>query len=228
MVKHASDNGIYTITSTNAHYLDEAKARATVESGLDKIVISVDGVTDDTYKKYRIGGDLNKVIAGTKEIILQKRLAKSRSPHIVWQFVVFRHNEHEVKLVKKLGRELGVDEVKIKTAQVYDFENGSELIPEAAEYSRYEKAENGKLKIRNKLLDQCWRMWQGCVITWDGKLVPCCFDKDAKHQVGDLQTQSLKEIWFSEPYNAFRRSVLTGRDKIDICNNCTEGTKVFA
>ena len=134
----------------------------------------------------------------------------------------------QIDAVKKLGKELGVDEVKIKTAQIYDFENGHDLIPENEMFSRYKKTGNGNYVIKNKLLNQCWRMWQGCVITWDGKIVPCCFDKDAKFKLGDLKNENFKNIWFSEEYNHFRSSILKGRNKIEICNNCTEGTKVWA
>jgi len=228
MVKTASEKKIYTITSTNAHYLNEKNARDTVESKLDKLIISVDGITQEVYEQYRVGGSINKVIEGTKEILKQKRLLKSKSPYVVWQFVVFKPNEHQVEAVKKLGKELGVDEVKIKTAQIYDFEHGNELIPENERYSRYRKNADGNYIIKNELLNQCWRMWQACVITWDGQIVPCCFDKDAKYKIGQLEKQSFKEIWFSEKYDQFRRTILKGRNQIDICNNCTEGTKVWA
>jgi radical SAM protein with 4Fe4S-binding SPASM domain len=228
MVDVANRHNIYTITSTNAHYMNESNAQRTVESGLDKLIISIDGTTQDTYEKYRIGGSLEKVISGTREILKQKKLMKSSKPHVVWQFVVFKTNEHQVDEVRRLGRELGVDEVKIKTAQIYDFENGHGLIPENEKYSRYRKNEGGAFEIKNRLLNQCWRMWQGCVITWDGKIVPCCFDKDAKYKIGDLQTESFSSIWFSPAYNGFRASILKGRSQIDICNNCTEGTKVWA
>ena len=228
MVAFANTLGIYTITSTNAHYLTEENSRRTVLSKLDKLVISVDGVTQEVYEQYRIGGTLAKVMEGTRELLKQRKLLGSKTPHVVWQFVVFRPNQGQVEAVKKLGKELGVDEVKIKTAQIYDFENGHALIPDIAHYSRYKKNNTGQFEIRNKLLNQCWRMWQGCVITWDGKIVPCCFDKDATYKLGDLQTESFEKIWFSEPYNHFRRSVLTGRNQIDICTNCTEGTKVWS
>ncbi len=228
MVHIANQNKIYTITSTNAHYLTEENAINTIKSKLDKLIISVDGVTQEVYEQYRIGGNVNKVIEGTKEILKQKKRLKSKLPHVVWQFVVFKPNEHQISAVKKLGKELGVDEVKIKTAQIYDFENGHNLIPETEEYSRYRKTEEGNYVIKNKLLNQCWRMWQGCVITWDGKIVPCCFDKDAKFKLGNLKQQLFKDVWFSDEYNNFRRSILKGRDQIDICNNCTEGTKVWA
>lgn len=227
MVSFANKHRIYTITSTNAHFLTRENAKQTVLSGLDKLIISVDGVSQETYGKYRVGGDFEKVLSGTREILAMKKELKRKSPHVVWQFVVFKHNEGEVAAIKKLGRELGVNEIKIKTAQVYDFENGNELIPENARYSRYKKDENGNYRIKNRLLNQCWRMWQGCVITWDGKVVPCCFDKDAKYKIGDLKSQGFNSIWYSEAYNQFRASVLNSRNSIDICTNCTEGTKVW-
>jgi radical SAM protein with 4Fe4S-binding SPASM domain len=228
MVAFANKQNIYTITSTNAHYLNEENARQTIASKLDKLIISVDGITQEVYEQYRIGGKLDKVIEGTQEILKQKRLLKSKTPHVVWQFVVFKPNQHQVQAVKQLGKELGVDEVKIKTAQIYDFENGHALIPDIERYSRYSKNEKDVYSIKNKLLNQCWRMWQGCVITWDGKVVPCCFDKDAKHKLGDLQRDSFSSVWFSEGYNQFRQSILKSRKSIDICTNCTEGTQVWS
>jgi radical SAM protein with 4Fe4S-binding SPASM domain len=228
MVSIANKNKIFTITSTNAHYLNTENSINTIKSKLDKLIISVDGITQEVYEQYRIGGNIDKVIEGTREILKQKRLLKSNLPHVVWQFVVFKPNQHQIAAVKKLGKELGVDEVKIKTAQIYDFENGHNLIPDIEAYSRYKKNSDGRFVIKNKLLNQCWRMWQGCVITWDGKIVPCCFDKDAKYKLGDLKRETFKDIWFSEEYNRFRRSILNGRNQIDICNNCTEGTRVWA
>ncbi len=228
MAAFANSQGIYTITSTNAHYLTEQNCKDTIKSKLDKLVISVDGITQEVYEQYRIGGNLNKVLEGTREILKQKKAMGSKTPHVVWQFVVFKHNENQVPAVKKLGKALGVDEVKIKTAQIYDFDEGNGMIPQNDKYSRYRKNENGRFEIKNKLLNQCWRMWQGCVITWDGKVVPCCFDKDASHRLGNLQKENFSDIWFSQPYNQFRRSVLKSRNEIDICTNCTEGTKVWS
>jgi hypothetical protein len=78
----------------------------------------------------------------------------------------------------------------LKTAQVYDYKNGNELIPENEQYSRYKKNSDGTYSIKNSLENNCWKLWHSCVITWDGKVVPCCFDKDAQYQLGDLQTHS--------------------------------------
>ena len=227
MVKIANQFGIYTGTSTNAHYMTADMARKTVESKLDQVIVSIDGTTQESYEKYRVGGQLSKVIEGTKHLIEQKKSMGSRTPHIIWQFVVFKNNEHQVEEIKRLGKNIGVDEIKIKTAQIYDFENSQGIIPDNEKYARYKKDTSGKYVIKNKLLNQCWRMWQGCVVTWDGKIVPCCFDKDAKYTLGNLNEESLKAVWFSQAYDSFRGAILKSRNEIDICTNCSEGTEVW-
>ncbi len=227
-VAYAHKNGIYTATSTNAHFLDMEKARATVHSGLDRLIISIDGTSQETYESYRVGGQLDKVLEGAGNMVRAKRESGSVTPHLIFQFLVVRPNEHQVEEVYRLARETGVDEVVIKTAQIYDYENGSPLIPETPEYSRYEKQENGKYRIKNPLKNECWKMWQGCVITWDGKIVPCCFDKDAHHTIGSVTSSSFRQLWKSDAYRTFRESVLTGRDKIEMCRNCTEGMSTWA
>lgn len=227
LVKHASDKGLYTATSTNAHYLNDENARKTIESGLDRLIISIDGTTQETYQSYRIGGKLDKVIEGTKNVIRWKKELKSKTPHIIFQFLVVKPNEHQIPEVKALAKELGVDEVGLKTAQIYDFKDGSDLIPSLDEYSRYEKQVDGSYTIKNQLLNHCWKLWHSCVITWDGLVVPCCFDKDAEYRMGDLKTESFKHLWMSEAYTSFRASVLKSRSEIEMCKNCTDGVKVW-
>jgi len=187
----------------------------------------VDGTTQETYQSYRVGGKLDKVIEGARNIVKWKKELKSLTPFVVFQFLVVKPNEHQISEVHKLAKEIGVDHVALKTAQIYDYENGSDLIPTIDKYSRYQK-KGDTYSIKNDLASNCWKMWQSCVITWDGKVVPCCFDKDAQYVMGDLQTQSFKEIWRSKKYNDFRATLLRSRDEIEMCRNCTEGTKVWA
>lgn len=228
MVRFAARKKIYTATSTNAHFLNDRAARETVASGLDRLVISLDGTTQETYQSYRIGGKMDKVIEGTRNVLRWKKELKSRTPYVIFQFLVVRHNEHQIEEVKSLAKELGVDEVKLKTAQIYDFENGSELIPLDQKYSRYVRNQDGKYSIKNDWHNECWKMWHSCVVTWDGKIVPCCFDKDAHFVLGDLNQNSFKEIWNGGRYREFRESLFASRAQIEMCRNCTEGSKVFA
>jgi radical SAM protein with 4Fe4S-binding SPASM domain len=226
MVAYASRHNMYTATSTNAHYLNVQNAEKTILSGLDRLIISIDGTTQETYGKYRIGGNLDKVLEGTKNLVEAKKRLKSATPHIIWQFIVFGHNEHQLDEVKSLAKRYGVDELAVKSAQVYDYETGSDLIPKNKAYSRYEEKGEG-FAIRNKLLNHCWRLWNSCVITWDGKVVPCCFDKDGTYRLGNLSETSFSQIWQNPQYKRFREQILKGREHIDICKNCSEGTSVW-
>jgi len=228
MVQFAHQKGIYTATSTNAHYLTDEKARETVESGLDRLIISIDGTTQDVYEQYRVGGQLNKVLEGTQRIVHWKKKLKSRTPFIFFQFLVVKPNEHQLDDIRKIGKEIGVDQVRFKTAQVYDYENDPhQLIPSIDKYSRYKKDAAGNRQVKSGLRNQCWKLWHANVITWAGLVVPCCFDKDATHRLGNLQTQSFREIWQSEAYRDFRNQLTNGRKNIDICSNCSEGLKVW-
>ncbi|MEQ8702536.1 MAG: SPASM domain-containing protein [Phaeodactylibacter sp.] len=227
MVEHADRQGIYTITSTNGHFLNKENARKTVASGLDRLIVSVDGTTQEVYENYRKAGNLETVLQGARNVIAAKREMGSSTPHVIFQFLVVRPNEHQIPEIYRLAKEIGVDEVRLKTAQVYDYEQGNPLIPLNERYSRYAQQEDGTYRVKNQLLNHCWKLWHACVITWDGLVVPCCFDKDAQHQLGDLKQTSFAELWQGEDYQQFRAQLLRGRDQIDICTNCTEGCKVW-
>jgi radical SAM protein with 4Fe4S-binding SPASM domain len=222
MVEYANQKKIYTATSTNAHFLTEDLARKTVESGLDRIIISMDGTDQESYEKYRVGGSLEKAIEGIVNLVNCRKELKSKTPHIILQFIVFSTNEHQVEEVKQLAKELEVDKLELKSAQVYGYEEGNDLIPENEQYSRYTKIGTNEFAIDNPLNNHCLRMWRGCVVTWDGLVVPCCFDKDAEHRLGDLKKQSFQEIWRGKAYDDYRNKLFTARKDIDICRNCTE------
>jgi radical SAM protein with 4Fe4S-binding SPASM domain len=227
MVSFATRKNIYTSTSTNAHYLTYQNALATVKSGINRMIISLDGTTQATYEQYRVGGQIEKVIEGTRNLIAAKKALNSTTPYIIFQFLVVKPNEHQIEEAKKLSKDLGVDAIRFKTAQIYDYKEGSNLIPENQKYSRYQKLRNGTYEIKNKLLNHCWKMWHSAVITWDGLVVPCCFDKDAQHRMGDVSKQSFKEVWSSEKYLKFRKQLIGSRKNVDICKNCTEGTNIW-
>jgi len=228
MAAYATQHRVHTMSSTNAHFLSPEKAAETVEAGLGRLIISMDGTTQETYERYRKTGQLEKVLEGTNNLITAKRLAQKKRPFVDLQFIVFAHNEHEINEVKAMGKKLGVDRVSIKTAQIYDHENVDEWLPTDDKYARYEKTESGQVRIKNELLNHCWKLWHGAEITWDGRVLPCCFDKDATHEMGRFPEEDFRRIWHGDAYRNFRKRLLTGRKGIDICQNCTEGTRVWA
>lgn len=225
MVKKLKQGKIIVGTSTNAHFLSKEKSKKIIESGLDRLIISLDGTNQETHSKYRIGGDFELVANNIRGFLEERKKAKSFLPMVELQFIVFKHNEHQIDDIKMLGKKLGVDKVTIKTAQIYEYENGNPLIPSIEKYSRYKKTEDSHYSIGSKLPNSCQRMWKSAVITWDGMVVPCCFDKDATHSFGKIQEDEFNTIWKSKKYDEFRQLILDNRSVIDICKNCSEGIK---
>ena len=225
MVKYAKKHKIYTATSTNGHFLDEETAGSLISSGLDRLIISIDGTDQSTYEQYRKGGKLETVKQGIRNIISDRKKTGKKNPLVELQFLVTGYNEHQIPDIKAFAREVKADKLTFKSVQLYSFEEGNPFIPTAEKYSRYRQMPGGTWQIKSRLPNRCHRLWRAPVITWDGKVVPCCFDKDANHVMGNLQEKSFRQIWKSPEYRAFRKKVFTARKEIAICTNCTEGMR---
>lgn len=225
-VAYAKRRGIYVTTSTNAHYFDEQTAEATVRSGMDSLVLSVDGAKQETYAQYRVGGSLAKVQSGIRALVAAKQRLRSKTPHLYMQFLVMQHNEHEIPAMKRMARELGVDRLLIKTTQVETLEEAQTWLPRADKYRRYHVAANEFEVKRGKGV--CVRPWLTTMVNWDGGVVPCCFDKNAHHLTGELWPEkNFAAIWRSETYADFRAKMLNDRNDLDLCKNCNQGLGLF-
>lgn len=226
-VRMAKQKNIYCTTSTNGHYFDEETIRATIESGLDSMIVSVDGVTQETYEHYRVHGKLDKVLQGTKRFMEIKKELKAKTPLIALQFLVMKHNEHELPAIRRLARDLGVDRLLIKTIEVHSVEEAREWLPKDDKYRRY-YFDGQKLIVKNSEKKSCPRPWLSTLINWDGSLVPCCFDKNGDFEMGNiLNVDNLDEIWFNEKFQKFRHRLNTNRKSIDMCRNCNQGFGSF-
>jgi len=221
LINYAHKSGIYTSTSTNGQLLDRSMAKDLVESGLDKLIVSIDGVTQQVYEQYRAGGKLDKALQGISNVNEWKRQLKSRSPLIEIQFIVFKTNEHQIKDVKKLAKSFKADRLVLKSAQLYDFEHGHRLLTSLTKYARYFRADDGRYLIKNKLANRCLRLWTGAVISASGEVVPCCFDKDQSHSFGNITAESFGSIWHNQKASGFRASILQNRKQYEMCRNCT-------
>ena len=219
MIKKAKEKGIYTATSTNGQLITADVANKIVESKLDKIIISIDGAKQESYEKYRIGGDLAKVIDAIKYIREAKKNANAKTPKIVAQMLIFSHNEDEIYETKTLALRSGADEFTTKTAQIYNYENGNKLMP-SEKNSRYARQTDGKFKVKRRLHNRCIRIFTSADITIDGDVIPCSFDKDAQHKYGNLTKSDLKDIWLSHVAQKHRETVLNNRNSIEMCRNC--------
>lgn len=222
----AQQRKIYTSMSTNGHYLSPENCALLIKGGLSKLIVSVDGISRRSYSRYRKGGDLNKVKEGISNFLEQRRALGRHSPIISIQFLVFEHNEHEIEELTQWCRNMGVDLLELKSAQFYDFGNNEVSPPTIARYSRYTK-EDGQWVMKGKSYNHCFKQWGSAVMSWDGRIAPCCYDKDLDFSPGSIRVSPLKEIWKNQSLMQFRRQVLKDKAAIAMCRNCPEGRKLI-
>jgi len=216
---------IHTTVSTNGHFLSVENSERLVKSGLKELIISLDGFDQNTYSLYRKNGDFSRVIEGIKNVSEAKKKISS-SMKLVIQFLVNRNNEHQINEVRHYARRMKAS-LRLKSMQIIYPENIGTWLPSDKKFRRYEHDSHG-FRIKNSLPDRCPRLWFNPVISWDGKVLPCCFDKDAEHIMGDLNEDSFTDIWNGPKYRIFRKSILSDRSMIEICRNCTSGMKGVA
>ncbi len=236
MISYARQRGIKIVSSTNGHPFTQIEnADKLVRSGLDSLVVAMDGISQKTYECYRQGGKLESVLKGIRIIVARKRSLNSKTPLINLRFIVMKHNEHEIPQLKDLARSLGVDALTFKTLNPYSndtyFEKRSikdesvnEFLPENYSYRRFRYTHNDQERIRVKN-NPCKSLWNTPGIHWNGTVCPCTFDCNEKYVLGDLKTDTFKNIWFGTRYSRMRSQFRTDWEKINFCRECTYAYK---
>lgn len=216
MIFYAKKHGVaYVKVATNGMHLSPTKIRQILKSKLDYISISLDGATEATYNKFRIGGNFKKILTGVQSLVVARNALKGNLK-IEIQFIVMSHNEHEVELIEKLAKALKVDILRLKTVLIKK-EKWDHFLPRQNEYNRY--AEN----IHS---NRCFKPTEELVINCDGTVIPCCYvvGKDvSKFNVGNIFEQSLEGILNSDKYKRFTGTCTTDKSKLSSCVNCEEG-----
>lgn len=238
LIREVAQQGLYTIVSTNAQTLDRAMAKRLVVSGLHRIIISIDGLSQSSYEAYRKGGSVEKARAAIRylreerEIARRQRLISGDYPLIELQCLLLRSNEREQALMRKTYRLLGADRLTFKTAQFYDYQYGNPLMPARDRDRRYEQYADGTYRLKRHPLRRlwhaltgispCYRLWAGCVLTTNGDVLPCCYDKSHTHAYGNIHDASLASLFRSKQADAFRRTAIRApfQQAPEICQNC--------
>jgi len=218
IIKYAKKYNVFVNTSTNAFFLKKGIARQIVNSHLDELIISLDGASEKTYKKYRKKGSFKQVLESIKEINKQKKSQKKKTPTIKLQFIIMKHNQHEIKKIIQIAKEIEANSLFFKSVGVMDInvkEDIKKYFPSKKEFIRksFEKIEN-----------KCDYLWEETTINVDGSVVPCCRDTNNKYVFGNIFKESFKKIWNNEKYKKFRKKVIKDKKAIDICKFCS-GTK---
>lgn len=227
MVSYAHQRGMWTYASTNGHYLENPEE--VVQSGLGTLLVSVDGASSETYEAYRRSGNFDQVVRDLKRLTEAKRSLGSQTPVIHLQFIVMKHNEHEIEEIDRLARKCGVDRLTLKTVQIYDDEDIDVWLPEDESQRRYavvEDEQGSHFAMKHGYPNRCSRLWNQPVVNAGGELSVCCFDKDSDFAMGHMKQQDFKGIWNSGKYMKFRQAVFRKRSQFEMCRNCGEGVKL--
>jgi len=220
MIQYASVRNIRTVTSTNAHFLDnESYLTEIMSSGLTTLIVAIDSVHDEKYSLYRKKGNLNKALAGLEKVVeIKKRLGSKTLINL--RMVVMKQNEHEFSSLRKLARNIGTDLFTVKSLNPScgSVNMDSDLVPDNLKYRRFEYDPNTGQRIR--IQQNCTRPWDMATIHSNGNVVPCSYDYNSTMTVGNINEKPFSEIWNSQAFRQLRKRIYTEKDLIEKCHNC--------
>jgi radical SAM protein with 4Fe4S-binding SPASM domain len=231
-IKFMSDRKVKTIVSTNLNLPGKGDVESIIKSGLDTLIVSIDGTTEETYRLYRSGGDFGRTMETLKSIIKEKRINNLKRPFIIWQFVVFSHNEHQIDEAIDLAKQIGVDQItflptsphmekEIFNTEQQRISEVTGILPKDERFHLY-TGSRGEGKLRRR--SDCTMLWDGITIRTDGGVAPCCSSYFARYDFGNVHNEHILEIWNNQKYQESRRTQrTTGRYKSNtVCNICNQ------
>lgn len=206
MIKYANKNGIYTRLFTNATQLDEKNAKRIIDSGLDFISFSFDGYMKEDYEKIRVGSDFDKTIANITNFLKLKESKRSK-PYVMFESIEFSKENKELK--KKREK----------------FENYFKNLPLNKFAVRRPHNWGGdydiKINKNPKNFLPCTFLWYALVILYDGSVLPCPQDFFGKLRLGNINDESIKQIWNNDKVVPLRKAMVTRNyQKLVPCSRC--------
>ncbi|MFH1367122.1 MAG: radical SAM protein [Patescibacteria group bacterium] len=233
MIAYARQKNIGTVISTNLCTVNEKEISRIVSSGLEHLIVSLDAADQETYLKYRLGGDFNKVIKNLSLLVREKRKQKSSIPFIEWQYIIMKHNQSEIKKAKEIAEKIGVNKFKNYTEAKIDltFFKGYYDRVEANKWLTPQKIkELEKMNYQKTFLfgRPCSFLWHSAVIYWDGRYYPCCYVEDEKNAFADYNKESFAKIWHSLNYQASRNIFKKNKKEFNfktVCHLCKQHIK---
>ncbi len=227
MVRYASQFDLFIKTSTNSHFFtDRDKVRDLIDAGIDELLVCMDGFSQESMERYRVGCDFERVRASLRILSEEKQRAGGNRPIVELQMVIMKHNQHEVERIKAVAKELKFERFSAKLFTVFSPEEArNELIREMAPDnapSRFRIAEDGTVETIGSFPNECGRVYKEMVICADGTVVSCNCDWVAKNKMGNALETSIREVWNGPAFRAFRRQIKKDRSQIQTCNFCSE------
>lgn len=218
IIEHTRRHNVGTNMSSNFNWPKPVDTDDIVRSGLEYITCSIDGVAQDSYETYRVRGNIDEAFDNLRRLLASKKALGSKTPFVEWQFIVFKHVEHEMARAREMAIELGVDFLRFVAPAIQPEAHADHPLRD-----RYMPA-NPVFRERDPALGQargyvydqpCFYLYRSMSIYPGGGVSPCCFGHEKRHDFGNLLTHSVSELWNNESYRSAR--MLFGR-KPDLGN----------
>ena len=223
MIERAKRHNLIVITSTNANVqCDDDYLRRLLKSGLDTLIIAIDGVDQEIYGKFRIKGKLQRLLDFTQRAVSLKKELGLRHPRLKLRVVVTRNNEKQIPQFRDLARDLGVDLLTLKTFNPsQDMKTVlKEIVPDDEKYHRYAFDRATGRIIHKRRKRHCSFPWNQATLFADGQVIGCEFDHKYLYPYGNLKNTPFKEIWKGDAAHEFRKQFVRSRDDIEFCRLC--------
>jgi len=222
MVEYTVRHGVGLTLGThgNIDKMDEL-----VEAGLPEILFAIDGLTQEVYQRYRVGGDLEVAMANLEKLMGARKRSGTGKPKVILQFVVMKHNEDQIGDLVELGKRMGVDEISLQPVCVNDFfekprqELVKEWVPADSPYVLRPMSENMDRVTSSPLC--IWPLQS--VVLYNGDVTMCCFEPDGKYVVGNaFEPGGFRRVWNSQEYRELRKKMV--KQELDLCQSCDIST----
>jgi MoaA/NifB/PqqE/SkfB family radical SAM enzyme len=229
MIRYAHQRGIKVVSSTNGHvFASGYHAREVVESGLDALIFSVDGITDESYRKYRSHGSLEMVLEGIRRVVAEKERLKCKHPIVNFRYIVMKHNERDIGVLENIVRSLGVDMLVLRKyhAAHSSHQAGmgweSDFLPTDVRYRlpAFTDQDGGPLRAGK---NPCRNLWNCPTVHWNGTVCSCFADPSEEHPLGSLEQQRFRDIWRGASFRNLRREFRRRWQGLPLCGACTYG-----
>lgn len=224
MIKLAKKFGIMTMISTNAQIdPEEFDLKGLFAAGLDLLIISMDGASQETYEQFRESGSVSKVIKFTKAAVEAKRDLKITNPLINLRIIATRENEEEIDQVRQIARETGVDMFSVKSVSIYDeADPHNPHLPDNINYRSFQYQGEKSAKKYKELPNLCFKPWSWPTLRYDGTLLACECDHASSRILGNVFTASdFREVWIGKKAQEIRREFPhSGKISVEFCQRC--------
>lgn len=234
MIEYVQSRNVGTNLSSNFVLVTDNDIDNILHSGLEYLVISLDGTSQDSYSQYRVRGDYDRVVDNLANLIARKKHLKLKTPVIEWQFIVMKQNEHQIADAELLSKQLGVDIMRfIPVGMPFEFKNRQETANKwfpITTRGRLESHMDENQTLRPKKDGPCFYLYRSTVINPDGGVSPCCEVYRSNHDFASMtEGQSdFSAIWNNENYlsarSQFVRHPKQGQ-KTTVCDGCNIFTK---